>query len=71
MTLINTRFRKSDEDEGTKKPQTHKSFDARDILKKYANYNFGNQIIKEIHLSQRFTTAGNKFYEASAILKIA
>lgn len=71
VTLINTLFRKTDEsDHGRNLPNLRKTFDARDILKKYATYNFGSQKVSEIHLSQRFSTANDKFFEATGVLKL-
>lgn len=73
VTLINTLFRKPDEATEAKGnlPRARKTFDARSILKKYATFEFGRQTVTEIHLSQRFSTASNKFFEATGILKVA
>lgn len=64
VTLINTRFASGVEEENDRK------FDARTVLEKYANYEFGSQNINEIHLSMRYTTSTDGFYEASYRLKL-
>lgn len=63
VTLINTRFSNGTEVEngGT--------FDARSVLEKYADYEFGSQNVSEIHLSMRYTTSTDGFYEATYRLK--
>lgn len=58
VTLMNTRYNQGD------------TFDARKILEKYSNYEFGTMQLKEIHLSQRFTRSADGFFEATAILKL-
>lgn len=64
VTLINTRFVNGAEaDYG-------KTFDGREILEKYADFEFGTQIISEIHLSMRYTTSTDGFYEATYRLKL-
>lgn len=69
VTLINTLFRKRDEEE-QQLQQIRKTFDARSILQKYAAYSFGKQKVTEIHLSLRYSTACDQFFEATALLKI-
>lgn len=64
VTLINTRFMNGAESKGDLK------FDGRAVLEKYANYEFGTQRIKDIHLSMRYTTASDGFYEATYRLKL-
>lgn len=73
VTLINTLFRKTAEEDSGKShlPHARKTFDARDILKKYATFEFGRQAVRNVHLSERFTTANDGFYEATAVLKIS
>lgn len=68
VTLINSLFK----DESTQNDSKGErlKFDARKILKKYENFNFGSLVLKEIHLSQRYSTACDGFYEATGIVKI-
>lgn len=71
-TLINSRHGNKEEGESynkNKKTQ-RKTFDACKILRKYDNLFFGTQPLSEIHLSQRFSTACDGYYEATAIVKI-
>ncbi|CAG5136613.1 unnamed protein product [Candidula unifasciata] len=39
------------------------SFDASGILKKFPDFNFGSQHISSIHLSERFSTGQDEYYE--------
>ncbi|KAJ6643917.1 Activating signal cointegrator 1 complex subunit 1 [Pseudolycoriella hygida] len=64
VTLINTRFGNGAEAENDK------TFDGRAVLAKYADFEFGTQNISEIHLSMRYTTSTDGFYEASSRLKL-
>lgn len=85
VTLINTRFRKNTDDffDATNGDQQKPSssaasnnparlpFDSRDILRKYADYDFGKQPVSEVHISRRFTTnCIGGFYDASAVAKV-
>ncbi|XP_037050921.1 activating signal cointegrator 1 complex subunit 1 isoform X1 [Bradysia coprophila] len=64
VTLINTRFVNGGEADNAR------TFDCRSILDTYADYEFGTQNITEIHLSTRYTTATDGFYEATYRLKL-
>lgn len=64
MTLMNGRGRKE------KNPASLDVFDARLILKKYADYNFGKFIVNEVHLSQMHTAGANGFYVATGIIHV-
>ncbi|XP_035787957.1 activating signal cointegrator 1 complex subunit 1-like [Anopheles albimanus] len=71
-TLINSLFR-AGEAEGIELKDAERkriAFDASEILRLYGNYDFGRTIVKEIHLSQRFSTSCTGFYEATAIIKL-
>lgn len=68
VTLINSLFKDESLQDDSKGERI--KFDARKILKKYENFNFGCLILKEIHLSQRYSTACDGFYEATGIVKI-
>ncbi|XP_029733477.2 activating signal cointegrator 1 complex subunit 1 [Aedes albopictus] len=45
-------------------------FDATEILREFGDFDFGVQTVTEIHLSQRFSTACNGFYEATGMIKL-
>ncbi len=64
VTLINTRFSNGTETENGR------TFDGRLVLGTYADYEFGSQTISEIHLSMRYTTSTDGFYEATYRLKL-
>ncbi|OQV24521.1 putative Activating signal cointegrator 1 complex subunit 1 [Hypsibius exemplaris] len=71
VTLLNSRFRKGEEigEEEVEsvggKSRSRKTFDATDILKHFGDYDFGTVHIKEIHVSQRFSSDSNGFYKAT------
>ena len=67
VTLINTRFRDNIAMEDDK---TRITFDASKILENFGNFYFGTEDFKEIHLSQRYSTACDGFYEATGMIKI-
>lgn len=71
LTLINSLFRQFDTPGEDQQKRSRQSFDGRHILEKYANFEFGTQLLKEIHLSRRFTSTPEGFYAASAIAKIS
>lgn len=64
VTLINSLFR-DDVNFNNDNNQRRQTFDARFILEKYSNFLFGVQRFTEIHLSQRYSTACDGFYEAT------
>lgn len=70
VTLINSIFRNEDIDNDSQFHKKRMTFDARDILLNFKDFYFGKQELKEIHLSQRYSTGSNGFYEATGILKI-
>lgn len=64
ITLLNSKFRhRAESRSGYSRP-----FDARGILEKYATFDFGRQIVRNIHLSQFEGTPSDGFYEAAAVL---
>lgn len=80
-TLINSTFGRhhahsSGEEGGDDKKHHHhkrhrrEKFDATEILREFGDFDFGVQKVSEIHLSQRFSTACNGFYEATAMVKL-
>lgn len=64
VTLINTRFAHGADAENDR------TFDGRRVLEQYADFEFGSQIVSEIHLSMRYTTSTDGFYEATYRLKL-
>lgn len=74
VTLLNSLFRNENQNDGTQTSnsfnQNRKSFDIRNILLDHKDIHFGKQTLNEIHLSQRYSTGSNKFYEATSILKL-
>lgn len=56
--------------EGAPRGNTRESFDAKQILRKFGNYEFGSYHVNELHLSQRYSTAPNGYYSAACILNL-
>ncbi|GAV04397.1 hypothetical protein RvY_14681 [Ramazzottius varieornatus] len=71
VTLINSRYRKGTElgeDDldllsVAAKATARKTFDASSILQHFGQYDFGECVVNEIHISQRFSTGENGFYK--------
>ncbi|GLH16136.1 Activating signal cointegrator 1 complex subunit 1 [Gryllus bimaculatus] len=75
VTLMNTLFREdkggvSEQETSRRKHKPRESFDATEILQSFADYNFGEEEVHSIHLSQRYTTAENGYYQASVVLSL-
>lgn len=82
VTLMNTLFRDEKKDEiseeqnslGNNKSwrnkKTRTTFNASNVLKQYRDYYFGKQEFKEIHLSLRYSTASDGYYQSSYIAKL-
>jgi activating signal cointegrator complex subunit 1 len=51
-------------------PKERESFDARNILKLFGDYDFGSYELEEIHLSLRFSIASNGYYECISKIKL-
>jgi len=47
------------------------SFDARQILEKFHNYDFGEQLLNEMHISQRHARRSDGYYAATAKIEIS
>ncbi|XP_071085062.1 activating signal cointegrator 1 complex subunit 1-like [Haliotis cracherodii] len=71
VTVMNTLFRK--DPSGTAKAEVmesgrnvreRESFDAAGVLRKFGKYDFGPQEIATIHLSQRFSTGRDGYYDS-------
>lgn len=66
-TLINTRKRKGQEDSGSgnrNRLPKRIAFDARPILDKFENFEFGERVFESIHISDRSATDETGFYKA-------
>jgi activating signal cointegrator complex subunit 1 len=73
VTLLNSLFRDNDdavEKDEANRTTERRTFDASKILEKYRDFYFGEIIVSEIHLSQRYSKATNGYYEATGILKL-
>lgn len=76
-TIMNTIFRK-DPTGTTELRKTadgrrlgdRESFDATNVLKRFANYNFGNHTVSTIHLSQRHSFGPTGYYTCAASLNL-
>ena len=75
LTLMNTLFRKEQEDLGNTdndKGQERESFDCRPVLEGWSNLKLGEVKVEEIHLSQR--RAGRRtaegYYLPSSVVRI-
>ncbi|KAK3713586.1 hypothetical protein RRG08_055228 [Elysia crispata] len=75
VTVMNTLFRKDPSDTESHQAvrgqrKARESFDARGVLKNFKDYDFGSLTIPSIHLSQRFSTGQDQYYECvcSAVL---
>ncbi|KAG1676668.1 Activating signal cointegrator 1 complex subunit 1 [Nymphon striatum] len=68
-TIMNTLFRsekdKSDSDK-SRGFKTRECFNANMIMQKYKEFEFGEIMWNEVHLSQRYTTAQSGYYKATA-----
>ncbi|GFS24023.1 activating signal cointegrator 1 complex subunit 1 [Elysia marginata] len=71
-TVMNTLFRKEPSDSESPRlargqRKTRESFDARSVLKHFKDYEFGSLTIPNIHLSQRFSTGQDLYYQCVAM----
>lgn len=62
-TVMNARHRKRNKNTWTRKVD---SFDARGIFKQYGSEDWGQYLIREAHLSQRFSFDENGYYHCCA-----
>lgn len=63
VTLMNSLFRKKMSGEALREYSRREPFDASYILEKYRNFHFGETNLDLVHLSIRFTTGKNGFYD--------
>lgn len=73
MTLINANSRNDGDDTVDDGPKLQKfrskNFDARHILEKYADYEFGSQQFNEIHLAIMQSKDADGFYKCTASIQ--
>ncbi|XP_055531299.1 activating signal cointegrator 1 complex subunit 1 [Wyeomyia smithii] len=74
VTLINSLFRDGIAVDGSEEQQQPRNsrvtFDATTILREFGHYDFGSQRVTDIHLSQRYSTACDGYYEATGFIKL-
>ncbi|XP_014662782.1 PREDICTED: activating signal cointegrator 1 complex subunit 1-like [Priapulus caudatus] len=70
VTVMNTIFRRDAEAEVTE-GNARESFDARRLMQEFVDYEFGELVITELHISQRYTTASDGYYEATAVVPLS
>lgn len=74
ITLINSLFRDNTSGAmaaGEEEPRSSRvTFDATTILREFGHYDFGSQKVTDIHLSQRYSTACDGYYEATGQIKL-
>ncbi|XP_053685087.1 activating signal cointegrator 1 complex subunit 1 [Sabethes cyaneus] len=77
VTLINSLFRDGGSGAmagggGEEEPRSNArvTFDATTILREFGHYDFGAQKVSDIHLSQRYSTACDGYYEATGQIKL-
>ena len=61
-TVMNTLKRLDNRPDATVKVE-RESFDARNILDRFGDFDFGTYDLQEIHLSLRYSVAANGYYE--------
>lgn len=70
MTLINANHANREEDGNTNVQRFKaKTFDARHIVEKYAQYEFGSQQLDEIYLGIMQSKADDGFYKCTASIQ--
>ncbi|KAK2719077.1 activating signal cointegrator 1 complex subunit 1-like [Artemia franciscana] len=77
VTVMNTLFRSSKGDvenevetKGNEVRRPRESFDAKNILKNFKNFEFGTQIVDSVHLSQRYSAGKDGYYVSAGQLEI-
>ncbi|XP_064640403.1 activating signal cointegrator 1 complex subunit 1-like isoform X2 [Lineus longissimus] len=77
VTVMNTMFRKDPSgaviqaksgQRGATKERV--SFDASNVLRLFGNYSFGQLVIGQLHLSQRYSTSCDGYYQAAAVIDL-
>lgn len=67
VTLMNSRLRQTNS-ENTKTKR--ESFDATYILHKFKAFYFGKVALSNVHLSVRFTTGDDRYYQAAVVVPL-
>lgn len=74
VTLLNSRYRNRSSVDGEDEPPTERKarikFDGSDILKKFADYDFGETEVNAIHLSQRKTVGDDGYYQSTCVISL-
>lgn len=70
MNTIRTMERAPTREKGQKKNLKRETFDARNILSDFSDYEFGTFPLEDIHISRRFTTDKSGYYENIYAAKI-
>lgn len=72
-TIMNTLFRKhpSGEDNSSSGRQNREAFDARNILKNFGSYRFGEFDLNAVQLSQRYSTDCKGYYTSAGCLSFS
>ena len=85
VTLMNSRYRKGEEvgEEDWERSgpvggggaaaaatAARRTFDAKDILTHFSDFDFGEVLVKEVHISQRFSSGPDGFYQATRKLSL-
>ncbi|XP_075213153.1 activating signal cointegrator 1 complex subunit 1 [Lycorma delicatula] len=65
ITLMNTIFRKSSSEFGNENKRNRDTINASSILKSFENFDFGEETVTSIHLSQMGTVSNSGYYKAS------
>lgn len=60
----------TDFEDKIEKRKKRESFDCRNILKLFGDFDFGTYVLEEIHLSLRFTSAPDGYYECVSKIKL-
>lgn len=70
MTVINAKNDKSDDDdEAGNRRKPPKKFDARHILDRYADYEFGSQELNQIHIAVMKSKDADGFYKCTTSIE--
>lgn len=72
-TMMNTLFRRDPtvEERSKQNVRERESFDARNVLKKFEDYLFGEVELNTVHISQRFSADSSGFYSSSGSINFS
>lgn len=66
ITLMNSRYGVTEDDEEAKR----KAFDASNILNEYSDFEFGETVVNNIHLSQIATKGPDGYYQPTTVVPV-